>query len=209
MEEQITTEKKKMDLSALLQPKNLMFAAVGSLVLAVLISFIPALLNVLTSGADAQYALQSLALSLSGSIQDLFNGLVLPLALFLLLSNSSKAKLSRIFLIVAVVFVLAQLAGAVILTVHSIAKIDMLSLYYLFSWIPGSSLLSSPVNTIIQIFDVRAGFVTELSWFVSSILRSLSQILYILPNAICAYAFIKLSAAKKRKKPIEAAPEAE
>lgn len=222
MEKEIATEvQKKSGAAGFMKPKTLFIASLACLVLAVFVMFIPVLFEALEmADAPLNNLLRLFASNISGSVRLVLMGLLLPVSLLLLADNAKKVKLSKIFLLIGGLFILAQIISILVMALCGIVSLAYEDNYYdsyytsifyplqlLFSWIPGCTLLSDPLNFLFDLFDGNWGFLTLLVKFVSVIFSCVGCLLVILSNVISTVGFFTLGK-KQKAAEIEVAEEA-
>ena len=196
-----------------LKPKTLLIASLGCLVVAFFCLLIPTLLTALQNADDTSYLTRLFTMNLGSAINFVWVSLLMPVSLLLLASNTEKAKLSKIFMLVGAILVVVQLLSsliaAVCLLVEELAYSDNYysnsysrSVFYaielLISSVNGKNLLTTPLSFLINLFDGGfGGFLNFLVALISTILRTVAALLVILSNAVCTFGCFLVGAKKK------------
>ena len=191
-----TTETKKK--SGLLNPKTFVIASIGCLVLAILAKFIPAILTLFNHSAyySRFYALSNYITSSSST---LFIGLLLPVILLLLNKHPEKARLSKLFMLIGALFIVIQILG---IFLQSVTLLLLQSTGYggvlydfatvlsqLFSMIPGSQLLASPISFLFMLIDGYWSAAELILSLLSVIFTCAAELLLLLSNALVTVGF--------------------
>ena len=194
-----TTETKKK--SGLLNPKALVIASIGCLVLAILARFIPALIQFISVYLYSSYYGRFYALSnyITSSISTVFIGLLLPVSLLLLNKHPEKARLSKLFMLIGALFIVIQILGVFLqfVTLLLLENTGYGSVLYdfasvlelLFNMIPGNQLLASPFSFL---FMLTYGYWSAADLIVSLlsvIFTCAAELLLLLSNALVTVGF--------------------
>ncbi len=190
MSEQMET-KKKISAKSLLAPKNLAFAALVFLVLAACVEFFGGLVSLVQTGYNLESAIRALTSDLIGIAYWVLPGLLMPVCLFLVDDNANKKSFAKILFFVAAGFVAIQLLCAMIMAIYALAEGEYGSFIMMANSVSGSRLLSCVVYMFKNLFSGMR-FVIVLRNMTVNLCGMLSNLLYILANAVCAFGFIKM-----------------
>ena len=166
--------------------------ALASLLATTLLRFIPNFIAILEYGYNFKNAMNILASTLANGIALLLCGLLLPVSLFLLDTNTAKARFAKIFLGVSAAFLLVQLFSVLIMAILALANTTYGPLRTMMSSVSGSTLLANVIYMFKALFQ-SGSFIHAILGFLRYLLNCLCDLLYIVSTAVCAFGFFKMS----------------
>jgi len=170
----------------------------GLVITSLILLALAAILDLTATGllADPQTSPLLLPSAIGENAQWIASGLLLPLSLLLLSTSTQRARLSKVFMIVSVVFLSVQLLSAAFGAFGTQLYQDNFSLAILWQRISGCKLFIVVSPMVIALIREGGNDAFVVQMVIRYALTSLSGLLYILPNVLSLIGFAKLSSAK-------------